>query len=521
MGVKKNMMKSIKRALISVSDKNKLNFLIKNLQKYNIEIISTGGTFKKIKKSGFKCTEISEYTNSPEILNGRVKTLHPKIHGGILSERKNSQHIKDLKKMSIKEIDLIVVNFYPFEEIINNTKNEKKIIENIDIGGPTLARAAAKNFENVTIIPSINYYKELVEELKKYNGYTSINFRKKMSTEAFLETAYYESMISNYFLGKYNNYFPFKKTIGLKKVDILRYGENPHQKAALYSIGGNKLNLNQLSGKKLSYNNINDIYSSLLISKSLPKNRGTVIVKHANPCGVSIERDNLKSYQLALGCDPISAFGGVISFNFKVNKNLASELNKIFLEVIVANGFDKQAINILKKRKNLRLIDSSKLNFNEVYNFISKFNSILIQSSDIKKLSKRDFVVASKIRPNKETFESLMFAFNVCRHVNSNAIVLAAGNSTVGIGSGQPSRIDSCEIAIKKMNKFQRLSDKQEICAASDAFFPFVDGIEKLVQSGVSAVIQPSGSVRDKEIIKFANKAGIVLIFSKTRHFKH
>ncbi len=521
MGIRESMMKNIKRALISVSDKGNLNFLVKNLKKYNVEIISTGGTYKKIRKFGYKCTELSKFTNFPEILDGRVKTLHPKIHGGILGNKKLKSHRKDLNKMDIKEIDLVVVNFYPFEKILNKTSNEKKIIENIDIGGPTMARAAAKNFENITVITSKNYYKDFADELKRFNGYTSISFRKKMSNEAFLETAYYDSLIADYFSSKSKNYFSNKKTIGLKKIDTLRYGENPHQKAALYSIKGEDLKLNQISGKKLSYNNLNDIYSSLLLSKSFPKNKGTVIVKHANPCGVSIEKNNLKSYHLALNCDPVSAFGGVVSFNFKVKKTLARELNKIFLEVIVANGFDTEALKILKKKKNLRLIDASKIVLSEFYNIVSKFNSVLIQSSDTKPFTKRDFFVASKLKPNKETLESLIFAFNICRHVNSNSIVLVSETSTIGIGAGQPSRVDSCKIAIEKMRKFQKINEDKVICAASDAFFPFVDGIEKLAQSGVSAVIQPSGSIRDDEIIKFANKVGMVLIFSKTRHFKH
>ena len=303
-------------------------------------------------------------------------------------------------------------------------------------------------------------------------------------------------------------------------IEKLRYGENPHKEASIYSIN-KKLSLNQLHGKQLSYNNYNDIFSALLISKSLPKNTGTVIVKHANPCGVSINKDKFKSYKLALACDPVSAFGGIVSCNFKINKKLALELKKLFLEVIICNSIDNVALKILKIKKNLRIIDASKLNNNNLQNISSLFNNILIQTSDTFSFSKSNFKVVSKNKPNAQTLKNLIFAFNVCRFVKSNAIVILNKDSTIGIGSGQPSRLDSCEIAINKMKKFYKEESNDEIIAASDAFFPFVDGIEKLIQAGVSAVIQPSGSIRDKEIIKFANRTKTILVFSKTRHFRH
>ena len=314
-----------------------------------------------------------------------------------------------------------------------------------------------------------------------------------------------------------NTSFPDKKIFHSNLVEIPRYGENPHQVSGVYSK--NSMNIKQIHGKQLSYNNYNDIFAALTISKSLPKNTGTVIVKHANPCGVSIKKNHIESYKSALACDPISAFGGIVSCNFKINKNLALELNKLFLEVIIGNNFDPGALKILKTKKNLRLIDASNYFLNEKLKFVSHNQEVLVQTEDIKKFDIKDFKVVSKKKPSAKQMKNLIFAFNVCRYVKSNAIVLASNETTAGIGSGQPSRLDSCQIAIDKMMKFSKSND--EIVAASDAFFPFIDGIEKLVQSGVTAVIQPFGSIRDKEIIKFANETGTILVFSKTRHFRH
>ena len=511
-------MKKIKSALISVSDKSNLKALLKVLKENKINLISSGGTFKKIQKLKFKCLEISKFTNFNEILDGRVKTLHPKIYAGILNKRNFKSHQEELKKNNFENIDLVIVNFYPFEKNLMQTKNHSKIIENIDIGGPTMVRAAAKNYNDVTVITSTEQYSELIDQLKKNKGSTSLEFRKRMSQTAFSETAYYDSLIVDYFNRESKIFFPQKKIIHGNLVEKLRYGENPHQQSAIYSQTQNDV-IKKIHGKDLSYNNYNDIFSALAISKSFPKNTGTVIVKHANPCGVSLAKDKLKSYKSALACDPISAFGGIISCNFKITETISKEINKIFFEVIIANGFEKNALRILKSKKNLRIIDSSNFLISDKLKFNSFNDSILIQSEDKQIFSKKNFKIVSKKKPTKSEFENLIFALNVCRHVKSNAIVIASAKSTVGIGSGQPSRLDSCKIAIDKMNKF--FKSNNEIVAASDAFFPFVDGIEKLVQSGVSAVIQPGGSIKDKEIIKFANQTGTVLIFSKTRHFKH
>ena len=518
-------MSKIKTALISVHDKDKLQTILRVFRKYKIKIISSGGTFKKIKELGYQCINLSEFTNFPELLDGRVKTLHPKIHAGILSKKDNIKHTKEMRNLDFQKIDLVIVNFYPFEETIKKTNNFKKIIENIDIGGPTLVRAAAKNHDRVTIIYSKNDYEALISELKKNKGSTSYKFRRDMAEKAFLNTAFYDTSISNYFTKLSKNYFPEKKIISGKKIDDLRYGENPHQKAAIYSYSGQDLDVVQLSGKKLSFNNLNDIYSALSISSSLPKNTGTVIVKHSNPCGVSAVKNKLESFNLAFMCDPVSAFGGIVSCNFKINEKIASQINKTFFEIIIGKGFDNKAMKILKRKKNLRLIDSRSFKTNQVIDIKSNFNNFLIQNIDLDS-SPNNFRVVSKIKPSKDTLKNLIFAFNVCKYVKSNAIVLSKNYSTVGIGSGQSSRIDSCKISIDKMSKIDNLEKfskmrRSELCAASDAFFPFVDNLEKLSLAGVTAIIQPSGSIRDKEIINFANKLGLVLVFSKKRYFKH
>src|SRR6056300_450640 len=316
-------MKKIKTALISVSDKKHLKPLLNSLKKNNIKIISSGGTYKEIKKLKFKCIEVSEFTSSPEILEGRVKTLHPKIHAGILNKRKSKLHLKDLKNNNFENIDLVIVNFYPFEETLKNTKKHEKIIENIDVGGPTMVRSAAKNYKDVTVITSSDQYEELIAELKLNKGSTSLKFREKLSRIAFSETAYYDSVISDYFNKKKDVIFPEKKVFHTNLVETLRYGENPHQQSAIYSKN-NLMKINQIHGKQLSYNNYNDIFSALTISKSLPRNKGTVIVKHANPCGVSVNSNHLISYKSALACDPISAFGGIVSCNFKITKKIIS-----------------------------------------------------------------------------------------------------------------------------------------------------------------------------------------------------
>ena len=511
----------IKSALISVSNKTGLNKILKELKKYRVQLISSGGTYKKIRSLGYNCEEVSSFTKFPEILDGRVKTLHPKIHSGILYKRDKNSHKRTIKKLNFKSIDLIITNFYPFENSVNLKKNHQEIIENIDIGGPTLVRSAAKNYKDVVVITKIDNYQKFIDELNSFNGKTSLKFREKMARIAFGETASYDSAIFNYFNKSLKKEeIPEKLIFKANLIQKLRYGENPHQLGAIYGDREN-FGLKKLQGKELSYNNYNDIFTCLNLTKTLPKNRGTVIVKHANPSGVSVEFDHLKSYISAINCDPVSAFGGILACNYRVNLKIAKEIIKNYYEVVIADGFDKKSIKLFKNKKNLRLIDSSQTKLENYNKVLSGIKSLLFQTADNKVFNKNNFKVVSKIKPSKHLMEQLIFSFNVCRSVKSNAIVIAQDNKTLGIGSGQPNRLDSCKIAVEKMKRFKQFNEKNPIVAASDAFFPFVDGIENLVQSGISAIIQPYGSIRDREIIKFANDMGIVLIFSKTRHFNH
>ncbi len=507
----------IKTAIISVSDKTNLKMLLPVLKKFNIQILSSGGTHMYIKKLKYKCTEISDYTNFPEMLGGRVKTLHPKIYGGILNIRNNRNHKKDIKKENIKNIDLVIVDIYPFEKKLNKL-NFKKLIEYIDIGGPTLIRAAGKNFNDVAVISNIADYDQLINELKKQRGGTSYGFRKLMSAKAFSLTAYYDSLISDWLNKESKIKFPETKTISGKILKNLRYGENPHQNASIYSTTG-ETGLEQLHGKELSFNNYNDIYSALNILGSFRKNIGVAIIKHSNPCGVSTKRNQLASFDNALICDPISAFGGIVAINSIVSKKLANKINKKFFEIIIGRGFTKDALRILKKKKNIRLINCGNFNFNNSQHYLFLGNAFLAQDADSVLFQKKLKIVTKK-KPSPKQIKNLKFAFNICKFVKSNAIVLANENSTIGIGSGQPSRLDSCKIAADKALEF--LPDKiVGSVAASDAFFPFSDGIKHLIESGIKAIIQPGGSVHDQDVIKAANEAGIVMALTGTRHFKH
>ena len=509
-------LKKIKRAIISVSDKSNLKDILPTLKRFKIEIISSGGSFKKIRNMKYNCIEVSNYTKFSEMLDGRVKTLHPKIHAGILNIRKNTVHKKELKKQNIPEIDLVIVDLYPFEKQLN--KKSDKLIKYIDIGGPTLLRSAAKNFEDVTVISDILDYAQLSKELNKNKGSTSIKFRKLMSAKAFGVTAYYDSVISSWLNNQLNIKFPSKKTIHGKLIRKLRYGENPHQESSLYLTNEN-LNLEKIHGKELSYNNYNDIYSALSILETFKKGEGTVIIKHANPSGISEEKKQIRSFKNALACDPVSAFGGVVAINSIITKKLAIELNKIFFEVIIAKGFKKDAFNLLKKKKNIRLINCNKYVSVNKNNNLFLNNVFLSQDADDRLLYNKIKIV-TKNKPSNNQLISLKFAFNVCKFVKSNAIVLVNKKSTIGIGAGQPSRIDSCKIAVEKSLKF--LPEKiDNSVAASDAFFPFPDGIEELTNAGIKAIIQPGGSLNDKKVIKAANDAGIVMAFTGTRHFKH
>ncbi len=512
----------VKNALISVSNKENLVSLIKTLNKFNINIISSGGTYSSIKRLGYKCTELSKYTGFKEMLDGRVKTLHPKIHAGILHDRQNKKHRSEMSKQNFPAIDLIVVNFYPFQKIVTGTKSPKKIIENIDVGGPTMVRAAAKNFKNVAIVTSNNDYEGLISELETLKGKTSLKFRELMSSKAFGLTAYYDAMIAHWFNTKLKIQFPERKTIFGRKFQKLRYGENPHQESSIYinDYNDKQLGFNQIQGKELSYNNYNDMFASLEILKTLKKNSGTVIIKHANPCGVSENKIPLMSFKNAYASDPISAFGGIIACNYKISKKIASEINNNFLEVLLAKGFDKESLKILRKKKNLRIIDISKFKLKSHTSIRSFDGSFLLQSKDDIIIDKKKLRCVTKLKPNKKELAEIQFAFNISKYVKSNAIVLCNNFTTIGIGAGQPSRLDSCKIAVQKAKQFQPSKIKNSI-AASDAFFPFKDGINILIKAGIKTIVQPGGSMRDQEVINAADKAKIKMFFTGVRHFNH
>jgi phosphoribosylaminoimidazolecarboxamide formyltransferase/IMP cyclohydrolase len=516
------MKQKIKTALISVSDKTDLSVVLKTLNKHKVKIISSGGTYESIKRLGYHCTEVSTYTGFKEMLDGRVKTLHPKIHAGILHDRSNKKHSREMSRQKFPSLDLIVVNFYPFQKIVTNSKNNKEIIESIDIGGPTMVRAAAKNFKNVLIITNKSDYSDLINEIEKNKGKTTLNFREYMSSKAFGLTAYYDSMIANWFNKKLNIKFPERKTIFGRRFKQLRYGENPHQKSSMYinNYNDKELGLNQLGGKDLSYNNYNDIFTSLEILFSLKNIAATVVVKHANPCGVSINKSPITSFKNAYACDPISAFGGVIVCNFKINKTIAEEINKNFLEVILAKGFEKDALNILNKKKNLRIIDISKYQQKNQMTIKTFDGSFLVQEKDKSIFNKKDLEFVTKNKPTLKELKEIEFAFNISKYVKSNAIVLTNNFSTIGIGAGQPSRLDSCKIAVKKARQFRANKIKNSI-AASDAFFPFADGVKSLIEAGVRIFVQPGGSIRDQEVINAVNKVRAKMVFTNIRHFNH
>ena len=512
----------IKTALVSVSDKENILSLLKILKKYNIKILSSGGTYTAIKKHGYCCTELSKYTGFEEMLDGRVKTLHPKIHAGILHDRQNRGHKNEMSSRKFPSIDLIVVNFYPFQKVVRSSRNSKDIIENIDIGGPTLVRSAAKNFKNVTLLTNKKDYPILIKELEKNKGKTSLKFRELMASKAFGLTAYYDAMIANWFNSRLNIKFPERKTIFGRKLQKLRYGENPHQESSIYvsDYEDQELGFTKLHGKELSYNNYNDMFASLEVLNSFKQKTGTVIIKHANPCGVSENSNPYDSFRNAYACDPTSAFGGIIACNYRMNKKIANEISKNYLEVILAKGYDKNSLEILKKKKNLRIIDISKFRDKKIDTIKILNGSFLIQEKDKIVLDKKKMKCVTKLKPNKRELAEIEFAFNISKFVKSNAIVLCNEFSTIGIGAGQPSRLDSCKIAIQKAKKFQPKKIKNSI-AASDAFFPFADGVNTLIRAGVKIIVQPGGSIRDQEIINLANKAKIKMLFTNIRHFNH
>ena len=509
--------KIIKKALVSVSDKSNLKILADFLYRNQIEVLSTGGTSKELKKLNpeIKITQISKYTGSKEILDGRVKTLHPKIHAGILADRQNKQHMLELKKNTAMPIDLVVVNLYPFEKTSSNKKNSEKIcIENIDIGGPTMIRAAAKNFKNVIILSDPDSYLPFIQEFEKKMSVSDAT-RKNLAIKAFEITSYYESLISNWFNRDNVDLCQKKSSIPLKKISKLRYGENPHQSGSLYSYGDHKLK--QINGKDLSFNNIYDLESAVSLANEFTDN-SCVIVKHGNPCGVALNKVQHIAYEKALECDEVSAFGGVVAFNSKVTEKTAKMISKIFTEVVIAPNFELKAKDLLSKKKNLILIRYKRSKNSPKFNIKSTENYILIQERNAKIVEQKNLEFKTKEKPSKKLIKDMLFAFTVSKYVNSNAIVLASGLRTVGIGIGQTSRVDSTRLAITKANKKFKANDT---VLASDGFFPFPDIVKLCSKNDIKYIIQPGGSINDKSVIKAADKLNISIVFTKIRHFKH
>jgi len=515
------MKKKIKTALISVSDKNNLKPLLNILKKNKIKIISSGGTYKEIKRLKFNCLEVSDFTNSPEILEGRVKTLHPKIHAGILSRREKD--LDEVKENFIEEIDLVVINLYPFEETVKKKVSLEETIENIDIGGPTIIRAAAKNFYYVTVLSSPEDYPDFTGEFSKDNE-VSYKTRSELARKAFDKISKYDLAISKYFSPNRKENFPDLIFDKYKKISDLRYGENPHQIAAFYEDSKTESSgissSNQIQGKELSYNNIADTDAAIecVSNFSLPT---CVIVKHANPCGVASSKENLSAYKKAFACDPTSAFGGIIAFNNEIDEPTALFMKENqFIEVIAAPSFSPEALKAFNDKKNIRLLEVKNLKKSSSgIKYHSVNSGLLLQSIDIGEIGFKDLKIVSKRKANETEIDNSIFAWKVCKYVKSNAIVYAKDNQTLGIGAGQMSRIDSAEIAVSKAKKAN--FNLKDSCMASDAFFPFRDSIDEAAKNGITCIIQPGGSIRDEEVIQAADENNMIMIFTGMRHFRH
>jgi phosphoribosylaminoimidazolecarboxamide formyltransferase/IMP cyclohydrolase len=527
------MTNPIRRALISVSDKTGLIEFARVLAALNIEIISTGGTAKALQSAGIAVTDVAAITGFPEIMDGRVKTLHPKIHGGLLAVRSDATHESAKKAHDISDIDLLVVNLYPFEETVEKKSDWETTIENIDVGGPAMIRAAAKNHDRVTVIVSLEDYATVLSELSAHDGNTTEATRRSLAAKAFARTAAYDAAIAQWFSGELGDTTPSYFATGGKRVQTLRYGENPHQTAALYSSPDRRKGVasaRQIQGKELSYNNINDTDAALdcLSEFKDGPNAACVIVKHANPCGVAIGHTLFEAYSKALACDPVSAFGGILAFNRSLDKETAFEISKLFTEVIIAPGADDSARAIIAAKKNLRL-----LLLNEIPNsnapaisVKSIIGGLLVQTRDGYSVDEMNLRVVTKREPSKSELKDLKFAFRIAKHVKSNAIIYAKNGATVGIGAGQMSRIDAARIAVRKSEDAAKAAGQtlplvHGSVVASDAFFPFADGLLQVAEAGATAIIQPGGSIKDDEIIRAADDAGLAMIFTGIRHFRH
>jgi phosphoribosylaminoimidazolecarboxamide formyltransferase/IMP cyclohydrolase len=528
-----NRLRRVARALISVSDKTGLVEFARALNERGTELISTGGTRKALADAGLPVREVSELTGFPELMDGRVKTLHPKVHGGLLAVRDNEDHVAAMRAHGISAIDLLVVNLYPFEATVAANADFATCIENIDIGGPAMIRAAAKNHADVAVVVEPGDYAMVLAELAQHGGATTLALRKKLAAKAYARTAAYDAAISNWFADKLGDPAPGWRAIGGRLIEPLRYGENPHQAAAFYRTAEARPGVataRQLQGKQLSYNNINDTDAAYeCVAEFDPaRTAACVIVKHANPCGVAEGASLLEAYRKALACDPVSAFGGIVAVNRGLDAEAARAITEIFTEVIIAPQASEEAIAIIGAKKNLRLLVTGGLPDPRAAGIAVKSvaGGLLVQSRDNAVVDDMPFKVVTRRAPTNAERADLAFAFRVAKHVKSNTIVYARDRATVGIGAGQMSRVDAARIAARKAEDAARAAGLKEpltkgAVVASDAFFPFADGLLVAIEAGATAVIQPGGSVRDDEVIKAADDHGIAMVFTGTRHFRH
>jgi phosphoribosylaminoimidazolecarboxamide formyltransferase / IMP cyclohydrolase len=523
----------VTRALLSVSDKSGLIEFARALAGHGIELVSTGGTAKAIAAAGLKVRDVSELTGFPEMMDGRVKTLHPKVHGGLLAIRDNAEHAGAMKAHGIAPIDLLVVNLYPFEATVDKGAGFAECIENIDIGGPAMIRAAAKNHDDVAVVVEPQDYQAVLDELAAHQGATTLILRRRLAAKAYARTAAYDAAISNWFASEIKTEAPDFRAFGGRLIQALRYGENPHQTAAFYRTPDKRPGVStarQLQGKELSYNNINDTDAAYecLAEFDAARTPACVIVKHANPCGVAEGADLVSAYRKALACDPTSAFGGIVALNRTLDAEAARAITEIFTEVIIAPDATEEAIAIVAAKKNLRLLLAGALPDPRSIGLTAKTvaGGLLVQSRDNAVVDGMTLKAVTKRAPTEAELRDLKFAFRVAKHVKSNTIVYAKDLATVGIGAGQMSRVDAARIAARKA---QDAADELKLAnpltrgsvVASDAFFPFADGLLVTIEAGATAVIQPGGSIRDDEVIKAADDAGIAMVFTGIRHFRH
>lgn len=521
----------VRRALLSVSDKAGLEAFAGRLVAKGVEIVSTGGTAAALRKAGFAVRDVSELTGFPEMMDGRIKTLHPKVHGGLLALRDKADHAQAMTTHDIAPIDLLVVNLYPFEETVAAGADDDAVIENIDIGGPAMIRAAAKNHAHVGVIVDPSDYDDVATEIETVGG-LSFETKRRLAAAAYARTAAYDVAISTWFAGAIGDTFPKRFAIAGTKVQTLRYGENPHQAAAFYKSGKQRFGVataRQLQGKELSYNNLNDTDAAFELLAEFGVEKPTVaIIKHANPCGVASASSLEEAYDLAFRCDPVSAFGGIIALNQRLDAKTAEKITSIFSEVIIAPDADDAALEIVKSKKNLRVLVTGGLPDPTDRGFVIRpvAGGFLLQSKDNGRIIESALEVVTKRKPTKEEMRDMIFAFRVAKHVKSNAVIYAKDEATVGIGAGQMSRVDSSRIAAQKSDDAAKAAGLPAPLArgsvvASDAFFPFTDGLMAAVNVGATAVIQPGGSMRDDEVIREADKAGVAMVFTRMRHFRH